>query len=72
MLLGKCKDKNQAPGCEADIGNKKRKRGLFVFSIKSRFSGVPLWHSGLRIWHFHCSGSGCCSDVAFFLCDTRV
>ena len=21
---------------------------------------VLLWHSGLRIWHYHCSGLGCC------------
>ena len=24
------------------------------------FEGVPLWGNGLRIWHYHCSGSGHC------------
>ena len=22
-----------------------------------------MWHSGLRIWHCHCSGSGCCCGM---------
>ena len=26
-------------------------------------SGVPLWHSGLRILHCHCSSSGHCCDT---------
>ena len=32
---------------------------LCSYSISSTF-GVPLWYSGLRIRHCHCSGSGCC------------
>ena len=28
---------------------KKKKRNLFF--------GVPYWHNGLRLWHYHCCGS---------------
>ena len=27
------------------------------------FFGVCLWHSGLRIWHCHCSSLACCCGV---------
>ena len=32
-------------------------------SLKEHKSGVPLRCSGLRIWHCHCSGPGCCCGV---------
>ena len=32
--------------------------------VKKLFKGVPLWHSGLRIWHWHCCGSGCCCGTS--------
>ena len=28
--------------------------------IKKSTQGVPMWLNGLRIWHCHCSGWGCC------------
>ena len=41
-----------------------------VFSVWSNlglwskwFSAVPLWLSGLRIHHYHCSGSCCCCST---------
>ena len=30
------------------------------FYYKNYPLGVLLWHSRLRIWHFHCCGVGCC------------
>lgn len=33
------------------------------FDQKEKNIGVPLRHSGLRIPHCHCSGSGCCHGV---------
>ena len=29
----------------------------------THYSGVPLWHSRLRIWHCHCSGLGHCCGI---------
>ena len=42
-----------------------------IVNIKEQISttfetpGVPSWHSGLRIWHFHCCGSGCCCGMGW-------
>ena len=33
-------------------------------NLKGEVAGVPLWHSGLRIWHCHCSSLGHCSGVS--------
>ena len=32
-------------------------------SMKSNSCIVPWWHRGLRIWHCHCCGLGCCHGV---------
>ena len=34
-----------------------------ISSLKSLKLGVPWWCSGLRIWHCHCSSSGCCYSM---------
>ena len=31
--------------------------------IKKQTQGVPLWCRGLRTWHFHCGGLGCCCST---------
>ena len=31
--------------------------------FKDMIRVVPMWFSRLRIWHCHCSGSGCCCGV---------
>ena len=28
--------------------------------LSLRRLGIPLWHKRLKMWHCHCSGSGCC------------
>ena len=35
--------------------------------IQGQNEGVPLWLCGLRIWHCHCSGSGCCCVMGSIL-----
>ena len=37
----------------------------WLFSLIHRYpyTGVPWWHQGLRIQHFHCSSSGHCCGV---------
>ena len=34
---------------------------------KKKIPGVSLWHSQLRIWHCHCSGSGHCCGMGLIL-----
>ena len=43
----------------------KRRLLLSIFHLLGNWNsnGVLLWLSGLRIWHCHCSSSGCCCGV---------
>ena len=34
-----------------------------TYPFQNEFGGLPWWLSGLRIWHCHCSCSGCCCDM---------
>ena len=35
-------------------------KSLNFYKERNHSIGVPLWHSGLGIWHCHCSSSGGC------------
>lgn len=45
-----------------ELGGEKNKR--WTVSCKRVGSEVPLWQSGLRIQHCHCSGSSHCCALA--------
>ena len=49
--------------CRKNMDQREKNGQDTVFNLTRRASGAPLWHSGLRIWHWHCSTLGhCCGE----------
>ena len=40
---------------------------IFLSVVKSNELEVSLWHSGLRIWLYHCNGQGHCGHTGLIL-----